>query len=91
MDESKRCIEDPAVIEKILARLNGKAPSVGAASTSREPSAATAGQTLRLNPEWPHLFAAPFFGGGGFSIGLRPRIGLQEVENWCVEGQLVAK
>jgi hypothetical protein len=28
---------------------------------------------------------------GRLSIDLRPRIGLQEVENWCVEGELAAK
>jgi hypothetical protein len=31
VETSNRCIEDPAVIEKILAHLKGKAPSVGTA------------------------------------------------------------
>jgi hypothetical protein len=31
VDASNRCIEDPAVIERILAHLNDRAPSAGAA------------------------------------------------------------
>jgi hypothetical protein len=31
VEASNRCIEGPAVIERILAHLNGKAPSVGTA------------------------------------------------------------
>ena len=43
------CIEDPAVIEKILAHLNEKSALRRDGSASRGPCATAAGSSLRLN------------------------------------------
>src|SRR5210317_1501182 len=38
-----------------------------------------------------HLLCCALWGSGGLTIGLSPRIGLKEVENRCVGGDLAAK
>jgi hypothetical protein len=70
------CIEDPAIIERILAHLKGKAPSVGGGSASREPCA-TAGSSLRLTEKITyHLcHCATCIGAVGILLACRQELG----------------